>query len=819
TDQDTNADLGTYTEEISRAGADKGWTSTAAFTCGEDGSWTFSPSGLNDYEKIKAEKNSGKSYLYTLELYGKSSSGHDSTVSSNVQIDTVLPVVSISSITPTVDGSEYDSSSNTYVNGTITVKGAVEETNLESVVMQIFVDGSAVSYWTDNYGNPTDTLNLGKVYSFSQTIDTTNSKITDKKSLEIKVTATDKVGNQTTYSSLTDSSYRKLVVLQETDRPKISLNNASNSKKTDLEKNTFDFVTDSSNISANNGNLFGTITNNKLTATVSDDDSIVSVNVTVYDKDGKPLSADKVNKDYGSNPYKFPVNKSTYNLSYALPSEEGVYKICIDAYDYVETELSKNEYGKGTTGEFFIAVSAGAPVITLNSVKEYQPKNPTISGSVSFSEATVSACFIDVNSNAELNPQPAVIDVDNNSISSSKTWTSLVKELPNGNYKILFTASNDYDESSTATAKFTVDDVAPTLTITQYGSNAPSGGVTSTSKVDFHVIPTNEYTIKGTATDGVSGVESVLFKLRELSENEEPSTANGWNVASISSGGNWTAVVSSDMLSGLATEDGSTAYIFHVVAVDNAGNKTGNSDNDYISIYPDSELPSFGALSATLGGGAISSFNIESLNKTGDFVISSIISDKGGIASVSIQNNNVEIPSGKVSVSNTNGKYSFTIDKSVVKDGSNTFTVKAKDKAGNENSSQITIQSDTTAPNVVISGISPTVTKENEEYVNGKITVTGIASDTLALAKKSLSIEVFDSTDVKQTAENLISGDYSLSGTYKSWNFDLDTTKLADNASYTIKVSAEDAAGNVSTVAEKTINVNQSTDTPVLTLT
>ena len=810
TDQDTNADLGTYTEEISRSGADKGWTSTAAFTCAEDGSWTFSPSGLEGYEKIKAEKDSGKSYLYTLELYGKSSSGHDSTVSSNVQIDSVSPVVSISSITPTVDGSEYDSSSNTYVNGTITVKGTVEETNLESVVMQIFVDGSAVSYWTDNYGNPTDTLNLGKVYSFSQTIDTTNSRITDGKTLEIRVTATDKVGNQTTYSSLTDSSYRKLVVLQETDRPKISLNNASNSNKTDPEKNTFDFVTDSSNIKANNGNLFGTITNNKLTATVSDDDSIVSVNVTVYDKDGKQLSADE-----------FPVNKSTYNLSYALPAEEGVYKICIDAYDYVETELSKNEYGKGTTNTFFIAVSAGAPTISLNSVKEYQPKDPTISGSVSSNEATVSALFIDVNLNAVLGTQPAVITVDNSSISSSKTWTSsLDKSLLDGSYKILFTASNDYGESSTATAKFQVDNGAPTLTITQYGSNAPDGGITSTSKVDFHVIPTNEYTIKGNATDGVSGVESVLFKLGKLAENETPSTANRWNVASISSGGNWTAVVSSDMLLSLEKQDGSIAYILHVVAVDNAGNKTGNSEYDYILIYPDSELPAVGALSATLGGAEIKDFNIASRNNKGDFVISSDISDKGGIASVSIQNNNVEISSDKVSVSNTNGKYSFTIDKSVVKDGSNTFTVKAKDKAGNEKSSNITIKSDTTAPNVVISGISPTVTKENEEYVNGKITVTGIASDTLALAEKSLSIEVFDSTGEKQTAENLIaSGDYSLSGTYKSWNFVLDTTKLADNASYTIKVSAEDAAGNVSTVAERTIKVDQSTDTPVLTLT
>ena len=793
TDQDTNADLGTYTEEISRAGADRGWTSTAAFTCAEDGSWTFSPSGLKDYEKIKAEKGSGKSYLYTLELYGKSSSGHDSTVSSNVQIDTVLPVVSISSITPTVD--EYSGETGPFVNGTVTVKGAVEETNLESVVMEVYA-GDELK----------ETRNLGKVYSFSQTIDTT--ALLDEVLLDVRVTATDKVGNTATYSSRSakDSEYTSLKISQKTDNPVITLNNASNSDE---------FKTDPKNISANNGNLFGTITNNKLTATVSDDDSIVSVKVTVYDKDGTKLSADKVNKDYGSNPYEFNVNKSTYNLSYALPAEEGVYKICIDAYDYVETELSKNEYGKGTTGEFFIAVSAGAPVITLNSVKEYQPKDPKISGSVSSSGAKVSACFIDVNSNAVLETQPAVINVDNSSISSSKTWTSsLDKELLNGDYKILFTAENNYKESSTATAKFTVDDVAPTLTITQYGSN---GGVTS--NVDFHVIPTNEYTIKGTATDSVSGVESVLFKLGKIAENEEPSTANGWNVASIS-GEKWTAVVSSDMLSGLETKDGSTAYIFHVVAVDNAGNKTGNSDHDYISIYPDSELPAVGTLSATLGGGAVSNFNIESLNKTGDFVISSNISDNGGIASVSIQNNNESL-SDKYSVANTNGKYSFTIDTSVVKDGSNTFSVKAKDKAGNENSSSITIQSDTTAPNVVISGISPTVAKENEEYVNGKITVTGIASDTLALAEKSLSIEVFDSTGKKQTAENLIaSGDYSLSGTYKSWSFVLDTTKLAaDNASYTIKVSAEDAAGNPSSVAERTIKVDQSTDTPVLTLT
>ena len=802
TDQnDNNKELATFSQTISSS-ADKVWSAESGssldvFSCDSSGNWTFTPSKLSGYSTIQAAEKSGESYLYTLEIYGAASSGHDTTVSSNVQIDSVLPKIEISSITPTVD--EYDGKTGPFVNGTVTVKGTVEETNLESVAMQIYA-GDELK----------ETRDLGKVYSFTQTIDTT--ELPDEVLLDVKVTATDKVGNQTTYSSRSaaDSEYTSLKISQKTDNPVITLNNASNSSETNSEKKTFDFVTDSSNINASNGNLFGTISNNKISVSVSDDDLIKSVAMKVYKAD-KTTIVDSTTKD--------DIGKSTYSNSFTLPSDEGVYAVEIIATDDVlSTELSGRTPVTATTGKFFIAVSAGAPTISLNSVKEYQSEKPEISGSVSSDEAKVSACFIDVATNAVLKTQPASVIVDTSAISSNKIWTSsLDKSLANGKYKILFTAENDYGESSTASAEFTVDDVAPTLAITQYGSNAPSGGVTS--EVPFHVIPSNEYTIKGTATDGVSGVESVLFKLGELSEKEEPSTANGWNTASISSSGIWTAVVSSDMLSGLEKKDGSAAYVFHVVAVDNAGNKTGNSDFDYISIYPDSEQPVVGDLSATLGGGAISSFNIASLGNEGDFVISSNISDNGGIASVSIQNNNEEISSDKVSVSNFAGKYSFTMEKSVVQEGSNTFTVKAKDKAGNENSAKLTITSDKTAPNVVISGLSPTVTKENAEYVNGKITVMGVASDTMALAEKSLSIKILDSNSNEQTAENLIaSGDYSLSGTYKSWNFVLDTTKLADNSSYTIKVSAEDAAGNVSSVAERTINVDQSTDSPVLTL-
>ncbi len=1084
TDQTSDTTVGTCTRTITRSAKTAEWSTTDAFTCDTDGNWTFDITKLSEYESIKAEEKSSKNYLYTLELTGKSSSGHEDSKSSMVQVDSILPVVEISSITPSVEGSEFDSSENTYVNGTVTVKGTVEESNLESVYMQIFVDSNAVSYWTDDDGNSTDTLSLGKVYSFSQSIDTT--KLTDTKSLDVRVTATDKVGNQTTYSSLsaTDAGYTKLVILQETDKPVITLNNAS-----------IDGFTDNAdNISAENGNLFGTVSNNKISVSVKDDDLVKTVEMNVY-KDGVLVDSTSKNN----------IGKSTYSNSFALPTDEGVYQVEIIATDDVlSTELSGRTAVTSNTGKFYVAVSAGAPAISIDTYGKYQSAKPPLTGTVGSSATSVTAEFIDVSTEKTLDAQPAKVSV---SINDGTVWSSAFDtELSDSDYKILFTAADNYGQTSSTAATFTVDGGKPTLKITQFGSNLFSDGLTESQSFCTNSSTVN--TIKGTASDEVSKVAGVFYYVGTIpSGKETPSIANGWYSANLGSADSaettWTLNISD-----LSALDENSSCTVHIKATDNADNSS--DDNNYVSLVIDSTAPTttltgtslFGSdgnsVSALTSGGTYyakesftlsgtiteehldsikingtdvnsyvseniwtyepsvtadgtytykivltdkaenqseytlnvtydttapsiavtsptadsntttgtlsiegnvsdsgsgvkqigyvitevtdssdsadpitgsktisesgnwtiedvavtkegkytlkvsaqdvlgneqssnaitfyydntaptvsalisddsmftygdynvygsTSFNIKAavsdavsgiagvvanstttlvkgddgtytgkvianLNSDGTTSISVVASDKfGNSATYTIENIMVDLTPPTVAILsypetpakdiftlsgtvtdnlgvksvvvadsldasksytatvNTEGAWSVELKPSESTDGVHTYTVTATDVVRNTSTATCRVTTDTTAPTVVINGITPTVTKENVEYVNGKITVTGIASDTTSLAEESLLIKILDADGTEQTAENVVvSGDYSLRGIYKSWNFVLDTTKLTDSSLYIVQVSAEDSAGNVSSVAEKTINVNQSTDAPVLTL-
>ncbi|MDO5766547.1 MAG: Ig-like domain-containing protein, partial [Spirochaetales bacterium] len=768
TDQDTNADLGTYTEEISRAGADKGWTSTAAFTCAEDGSWTFSPSGLKDYEKIKAEKGSGKSYLYTLELYGKSSSGHDSSVSQNVQIDSVLPKIEISSITPTVD--EYDGKTGPFVNETITVKGSVTESNLSSVVMKIY-SGSELK----------ETKSLGKVYSISEKIDTT--KFTDNENLYIEFEAADSVGNIGSCSSKDDSTYSSLKIWQETNRPVITLNNASNSDKTDSEKKTFDFVTDSSKISANNGNLFGTISNNKLTATVSDDDSIVTVAVTVYDKDGKQLSDDKVSSIYGLNPYEFTVNKSTYNLSYYLPSDEGVYKICVDAYDYLKSDTNAKEYGKGTTNPFYIAVSAGAPTISLNSVATYQTSKPSFSGTVSSTQSDVSAAFTSAEINNSALDETALKELSQKlkaaKADDSTSWTVSLKNgesLENGEYSVSFTASNDYGESNSVKTDFTVDSEAPTVKITEYNSikNETENGFT-TEQI-FYLNPSNIKTIKGISADTLSGIDSVYYYVGDITGKETPSTEKGWLLANLTkteSEIGWTVSLT-DL--GNLTED--ETYKVHIKATDNAGNAS--VDYCYISLYIDKTGPKLTASMPDSGLTYTKNEKVYRVYGSNAFSISVTATDVAGVASVSANSTSL--------VKGDDGIYTGTVSVTPDSDGFASISVVALDSVGNSSETTIDdIMVDSTAPTVAISSYPQNATKDG-------FTLSGTVSDNLGVE----SVAVTDSLGPSKSYAAEVSSDGKWSVTLKPSSSAAGADETKDG-SHTYTVTAKDKVGNTST--------------------
>ena len=754
TDQDTNADLGTYTEEISRAGADKGWTSTAAFTCAEDGSWTFSPSGLKDYEKIKAEKYSGKSYLYTLELYGKSSSGHDSSVSQNVQIDSKKPSVGISSITPTVD--EYSGETGPFVNGTVTVKGAVEETNLESVVMEVYA-GDELK----------ETRNLGKVYSFSQTIDTT--ALLDEVLLDVRVTATDKVGNTATYSSRSakDSEYKSLKISQETDYPVITLNNAS------IEG----FTENAGSIGTEKGNLFGVISNNKISVSVSDDDLIKSVTMKVYNENGEEIVSTTTGE----------IGKSTYSASFPLPSAEGVYKVEVIATDDIlSTELSGEREPKTTsTGKFYVAVSAGAPAITLDSVKTYLTATPSFTGKVSSTQASVSAKFTKANIGGT-DADEKELSKYNNMLSQPEKgtakWTvSLIdgKSLDNGKYTVRFTASNDYGESNSSEAEFTVDNKKPAVKITEYNSIKSENESGFTTEQIFYLNPSNIKTIKGTCADNESGsgIDSVYYHIGAIETGKEtPSTENGWILANLTkteSETGWTI-----SLTDLGNLTEGETYKVHIKAKDNAGNIS--EDYNYISLYIDKTGPK---LTASLPDSGLTYTKNEKVYRVygaNSFKVSVTATDVASVASVSANSTSL--------VKGDDGIYTGTVSVTPDSDGFASISIVALDTVGNSSETTIDdIMIDSTAPIVAISSYPENATKD-------EFKLSGTVSDNLGIE----SVAVTDSLDSSKSYEATVSGG-KWSVTLKPTTAKGEGADETKDGSHTYTVTAKDKVGNTST--------------------
>ena len=769
TDQnDNNKELATFSQTISSS-ADKVWSAESGssldvFSCDSSGNWTFTPSKLSGYSTIQAAEKSGKSYLYTLEIYGAASSGHDTTVSSNVQIDSVLPKIEISSITPTVD--EYDGKTGPFVNGTVTVKGTVEETNLESVAMQIYA-GDKLK----------ETRDLGKVYSFTQTIDTT--ELPDEVLLDVKVTATDKVGNQTTYSSRSaaDSEYTSLKISQKTDNPVITLNNASNSSETNSEKKIFDFVTDSSNINANNGNLFGVISNNKISVSVSDDDLIKSVTMKVYNEKGEVIASTPPEE----------IGKSTYSNSFALPSAEGVYKVEVIATDDIlSTELSGERKPKTTsTGIFYVAVSAGAPAITLDSVKTYLTATPSFTGTVSSTKSKVEAEFTKANIAGQDADEKKLLEYNamlSQPEKGTASWTVSVsptegKSLDNGKYTVRFTASNDYGESNSTEAEFTVDDKKPTVTITEYNSikNETENGFTEAQ--EFYLNPTNIKTIKGTCSDNIKdGIDSVYYYVGDITGKLTPSTENGWLLANLTktdSETGWTV-----SLTDLGSLTDGEKYPVHIKATDKAGNIS--DDYAYISLYIDKTGPE---LTASVPGSGLTYPKNEKTYRvygSNSFKVSVTAEDVAGVASVSANSTSL--------VKGDDGIYTGTVSVTPDSDGFASISVVAMDSVGNSSETTIDdIMIDLTAPTVAISSYPENATKDG-------FTLSGTVSDNLGVE----SVAVTDSLDPSKSYAAEVSSDGKWSVTLKPSSSAAGADETKDG-SHTYTITAKDKVGNTST--------------------
>ena len=499
TDEATNALVGEFSDEISCKLVDdeKIWSPSESNALTFDNAtdcWAVDLSKIPELIQLYNEKaGEGVYWLANLTVSGKSSSGHEGKANRSVHIDTVAPKVTVNSAEPRV--SDFDGSDFVYLNETVRIKGSIEEQNLEEVSYEILAStdlSRALSSKTDSKYS----FSLGKKFSIDEELDTT--KITElfasesnpdpKIQVDVVIRAKDSAGNESEFHAsgdkiLTDN--KKLVIYQETDRPKIVLGNAS----AEIEKVTLE------------KNFFGPSSDKNLQVSFSDDDIIDEYEIWLYDENGTALldadsknSGLKVNAKNGSgeyagkNPYKFFPQKTSASINYALPSDAGEYLVKIVARDYFSKDLSK-PFGEKSLGTFPVAVDSGAPKIEISSPANgsFQNEEISVSGRIS-KKAEIKAVIY--KNGTELKDAGFVISetelVQDSSDSGLFRWQGKTKSSGDGEYSIKITAMDSYGQESFAERTFRCDKTPPVLSITEQ----PASGYSTSTLV-----------VKGTASD------------------------------------------------------------------------------------------------------------------------------------------------------------------------------------------------------------------------------------------------------------------------------------------------------------------------------
>jgi len=131
---------------------------------------------------------------------------------------------------------------------------------------------------------------------------------------------------------------------------------------------------------------------------------------------------------------------------------------------------------------------------------------------------------------------------------------------------------------------------------------------------------------------------------------------------------------------------------------------------------------------------------------------------------------------------------SYTTPTTTSTDNASTFKVVVSNSAGSVTSSAATLT--VNAVSLAVSITSPT----NGATVSGTITVSGTASDSVAVTLVQLSVD---------------SGSFSNASGTNNWSFSLGTTSLS-NATHTLTAKATDSSGNTATSNPVSITVNNS---------
>ena len=750
-------------------------------TVDAEGNWSFSIPA-DDVPAYDADKKNGKVYTYSVKVTATGSNELKVVAERSFHVDSQPPVLSGPEVTKTVK----NAAGLDCVNGTIYISGGVDENYRKTFTLTV----------TDDSGSDVKKEFSYSAGQFNSAIDTTEFK--DGANLIITLAAKDKAGNKS------EPSEKTIKIDQSTDFPSITPSNY------DAGINSADGVGVKGDVIKN---LFGTVSNNKLSGTASDDDGVKTVTVEYREAGSTGAYISKKVIENGTS--------TTAPFTFALPSKEAKYEVKITV-----TDTEGNANGTYAASPFYIGVSSGAPALKVDpQTSDYTRKGEVLSVKpevTSNVETTLTASYTvkreTVTETTETETETVTVTVAEGTITPvdkgniSLTVPATVKDKDV--LAITYTATDIFGQSTSDVHTYTIDNTAPVLASAFYSSNDlkptvnkkdPASSWYKDESLPFVI---NYY-------DGGCGVERVEYTFTAAGVTADKAVTGSGIPKSVTVDGKkyyqYTAAIS-----GFAV--GTNTLVF--TAVDAAGNKSTSTTLNVRcdNVAPSLELVSIDDETAYDGRGKL-------VNGTKDvkFIVKAT-DEASGIASVKY--GNVE------GTADQSGQYSFTIKSKSL--ATMDVNATATDQAGNTTTTKLfNIILDNVAPVVNITSSLDKDTSTPAVEVNGTIALEGNSNDgSYALT----ATPVFWYTLTKPTApvtstegegwRRIFDGtsDITESSTPTAWkSLDIDTKSafgtLTDATHVYVVAAVTDSAQNTGYSSVLDLVVDQNTDRPQIKIT
>ena len=689
-------------------------------------------------------------YLYSVTLRAVDNENNVSgDMTRRIHIDTKAPAIGGISVSPYVS---MDANNVPTVNGFVTVKANIDENyEFSETNYRIYTDDTSPVI-----------IQEGRLTGLSIELTNVHTKPHDKKHFLMEFTAVDKAGN---YSVTT----QKIYVDQDTDKPAVSFSNLDSS------------VTEESGIS-DSANMLAQTANNKILGTVTDDDNVHSVTLE-YSKDKITWTKffEKAN-----------ITTTSYNLSAALVKsltdsvslEEGLYYLRCTVTDKDGTDGSITET---TETPIAFAVDNNPPTITITDKSgEYHTENFSIHGTATDGSGIKKLVRTKRTSEGHVIQENVEIDV-----ASDGEWTDsiTVSEDQESGETIEYTAYDRFNRETKQTFTYLLDRNAPQLSLDKIDDEGIAAVPAGQTVIKY--LSQSSHKFSGTVWDKTSAtdtnssdIEAVTYQIYSVADDGTKTAVqdgNGTARFSLQSGATYQYAWSANV--DLGSLDNSKTYCVHFTAKDGAENtttiggsgSTANSGSTQVSpgtltLKLDSDAPSFEALWYTYDDEHFSraTGTVFAKQNSPSLIIYGTITDTvSGVQSLTCTIGNstqaagtATFSSGEVPQSATGADFAaltwnetltgvgVTAFKAVIasdKLSTGQLKITPKDIAGNGSAQNtLTIIHDTEEPTIAVSSVTPTVERtENSitnEYVNGTITVSGMASDDNSLKAVTLYV-------------------------------------------------------------------------------